>query len=73
MLDIFHGTVNIALLVAAFHGFAFVEEFFALAEGDFDFVDSAGVHRLGHRKLIPAATVKAGRIYGSASIPVVHQ
>jgi dihydroorotase len=44
----------------------------AIAEGDFDFVDSAGVHRMGHRKLIPAATVKAGRIYGSASIPVVH-
>ena len=43
-----------------------------LAEGDFDFVDSLGVHRMGHRKLVPAATVKAGRIYGSASIPVVH-
>lgn len=44
----------------------------SIAEGDFDFVDSLGVHRMGHRKLIPAATVKAGRIYGSASIPVVH-
>ena len=43
-----------------------------MAEGDFDLVDSLGVHRLGHRKLIPAATVKAGRIYGSASIPVVR-
>ena len=42
------------------------------AEGDFDFVDSLGVHRIGHRKLVPVATVKAGRIYGSASIPVVH-
>jgi dihydroorotase len=44
----------------------------SIAEGDFDFVDSIGVHRIGHRKLVPAATVKAGRIYGSASIPVVH-
>ena len=41
-------------------------------EGDFDFVDSLSVHRMGHRKLVPAATVKAGRIYGTASIPVVH-
>jgi dihydroorotase len=44
----------------------------SVAEGDFDFVDAVGTHRIGHRKLIPAATVKAGRIYGSASIPVVH-
>ncbi len=44
----------------------------SIAEGDFDFVDSLGAHRMGHRKLIPAATVKAGKIYGSASIPVVH-
>jgi dihydroorotase len=44
----------------------------SIAEGDFDFVDSIGTHRIGHRKLVPAATVKAGRIYGSASIPVVH-
>lgn len=44
----------------------------SIAQGDFDFVDSLGVHRMGHRKLVPAATVKAGKIYGSASIPVVH-
>jgi dihydroorotase len=44
----------------------------SVAEGDFDFVDALGAHRTGHRKLVPAATVKAGRIYGSASIPVVH-
>ena len=44
----------------------------AWEEGDFDFVDALRVHRIGHRKLVPAATVKAGRIYGSASIPVVH-
>ena len=44
---------------------------FHLAEGDFDFADSLGAHRLGHRKLVPVATVKAGKIYGSASIPVV--
>jgi dihydroorotase len=44
---------------------------FALDQGDFDLVDSQGVKRVGHRKLRPVATVKGGRIYGSASIPVV--
>jgi dihydroorotase len=44
---------------------------FTLPEGDFEFVDSLGQKRIGHRKLVPAATVKAGHIYGSASIPVV--
>ena len=43
-----------------------------IAEGDFDFVDALGVHRIGHQKLVPAATVKAGRLYGSASIPVTY-
>jgi dihydroorotase len=45
---------------------------FSLAEGDFEFVDAMKQKRIGHRKLIPVATVKAGRIYGSASIPVVR-
>jgi dihydroorotase len=44
---------------------------FALHEGKFDFVDSVGAHRIGTQKLVPVATVKTGRIYGSASIPVV--
>ena len=44
---------------------------FALAEGDFELFDALGQKRVGHRKLVPAATVKAGRIYGAASIPVV--
>ena len=44
---------------------------FSLAEGDFEFVDALAQKRMGHRKLIPVATVKAGHIYGSASIPVV--
>ncbi|MBM3521061.1 MAG: amidohydrolase family protein, partial [Alphaproteobacteria bacterium] len=44
---------------------------FTLAEGDFEFTDALGASRVGHRKLQPVATVKAGRIYGSASIPVV--
>jgi dihydroorotase len=44
---------------------------FFLAEGDFEFVDALRQKRMGHRKLIPVATVKAGAIYGSASIPVV--
>ena len=45
---------------------------FSLAEGDFEFVDAEGEKRIGHRKLIPVATVKSGKIYGSASIPVAH-
>ncbi len=44
---------------------------FDLSEGNFEFFDTLGQNRLGHRKLLPVATVKAGRIYGSASIPVV--
>lgn len=43
---------------------------FALNEGNFTFVDSVHATRVGHHKLTPVATVKAGRIYGSASIPV---
>ncbi|MCZ6795899.1 MAG: amidohydrolase/deacetylase family metallohydrolase [Planctomycetota bacterium] len=43
---------------------------FSLEEGDFEFVDAMKAKRTGHRKLVPVATVKAGRIYGSASIPV---
>jgi dihydroorotase len=45
---------------------------FALDEGDFEFTDSLGAKRTGGRKLRPVATVKAGKIYGSASIPVVR-
>ena len=45
---------------------------FALNEGRYEFTDSLGAKRIGNRKLVPAATVKAGRIYGSASIPVVR-
>lgn len=40
---------------------------FALAEGDFTLVDAQGKKRVGQRKLLPAATVKAGKLYGSAS------
>lgn len=43
---------------------------FALAEGDFTLVDSQGKKRVGHRKLVPVATVKAGKLYGSATTPV---
>ncbi len=43
---------------------------FALAEGDFTFVDAHGQKRIGQRKLVPVATVKAGRQYGGASMPV---
>jgi dihydroorotase len=45
---------------------------FALDEGDFEFTDALGAKRTGHRKLRPVATVKAGHLYGSASIPVVE-
>ena len=44
----------------------------ALDEGRFEFRDSKGAARIGARKLTPVATVKSGRIYGSASIPVVR-
>jgi dihydroorotase len=43
---------------------------FALAEGDFTLVDAHGHKRVGHRRLVPVATAKAGRLYGSASIPI---
>ncbi|MCH7728104.1 MAG: amidohydrolase/deacetylase family metallohydrolase, partial [Planctomycetes bacterium] len=43
---------------------------FSLEEGNFEFVDTLKVRRLGHKRLVPVATVKAGKIYGSASIPV---
>ena len=45
---------------------------FSLEEGDFEFVDALDAKRIGHRKLSPVATVKAGKLYGSASIPVVR-
>ena len=44
---------------------------FQLAEGDFELTDALGQKRIGHRKLVPVATVKSGRLYGSASIPVL--
>jgi dihydroorotase len=44
---------------------------FSLEEGNFEFVDALGARRTGHQKLVPVATVKSGRLYGSASIPVV--
>jgi dihydroorotase len=43
---------------------------FSLEEGRFEFTDSLGARRTGNRKMVPVATVKSGRIYGSASIPV---
>jgi dihydroorotase len=44
---------------------------FKLEQGDFVLFDSVKQSRVVHRRLLPAATVKSGRIYGSASIPVV--
>ena len=40
---------------------------FSLEEGNFEFVDAHRDTRMGSRMLVPAATVRAGRIYGSAS------
>jgi hypothetical protein len=46
-----------------------------LMAGDFEMAESfasgAPEVRVAHRKLVPVATVKAGKLYGSASIPVV--
>lgn len=43
---------------------------FELREGKWELTDSLGEKRTGSRKLVPVATVKGGRIYGSAVIPV---
>lgn len=43
---------------------------FSLEEGSFEFFDAMGEKRVGERKLRPVATVKAGKLYGAASIPV---
>jgi dihydroorotase len=50
---------------------------FQLAEGDFEMSESFAYtgtpeKRVVHRKFVPVATVKAGKLYGSASIPVVR-
>jgi dihydroorotase len=45
---------------------------FSLTEGNFEFTDSLGAKRTGHQRLVPVATVKGGKMYGSASIPVVR-
>lgn len=47
---------------------------FGLEEGDFELADGFPAkreRRVIHRRLAPVATVKAGRLYGSATIPVV--
>ena len=42
---------------------------FSLDEGEFELVDAVGSTRTGRRMLHPVATIKAGQLYGSASIP----
>jgi dihydroorotase len=44
---------------------------FKMTEGDFVLQDSVKQSRTVHRRLMPVATLKSGRLYGSASIPVV--
>jgi dihydroorotase len=43
---------------------------FELREGNFEFTDSIREKRSGQRKLIPVASIKAGRVYGNAWLPV---
>jgi dihydroorotase len=45
---------------------------FELREGDFEFTDAMREKRTGHRKLVPVASIKAGRVYGNAWLPVVE-
>ena len=49
---------------------------FQILEGDFEMMasslDGPLEKRIVHRKILPVATVKGGRLYGTASIPVVH-
>ncbi len=49
---------------------------FQILEGDFEMLASSLEgpleKRIVHRKILPMATVKGGRLYGTASIPVVH-
>ena len=43
---------------------------FELREGNFEFTDAMREKRNGQRKLIPVASIKAGRVYGNAWLPV---
>ncbi|MEZ5365968.1 MAG: amidohydrolase/deacetylase family metallohydrolase [Bryobacterales bacterium] len=43
---------------------------FALEQGRYKFTDALGATRVGNRLLKPVATVRAGKLYGAASIPV---
>jgi hypothetical protein len=43
---------------------------FSVQEGDFPLTSTLGQGRIGHRKLIPVATVKSGRLYSAATFPV---
>lgn len=38
----------------------------SMAEGDFEFADALGQKRIGHRRLVPVATLKSGRLYAKA-------
>ena len=42
---------------------------FAIDEGRFRLTDALGETRMGRRMLRPVATVKAGELYGAATIP----
>ncbi|MEZ5355208.1 MAG: amidohydrolase/deacetylase family metallohydrolase [Bryobacteraceae bacterium] len=71
-------TVNPARTFGALNGFGSLREgsvgdiaVFRMIEGDFELSDSLRQRRVVHRRLMPVATIKAGRLYGAAAIPVV--
>jgi dihydroorotase len=71
-------TINPARTFGALGGFGTLREgsvgdvaVFKLLEGDFELFDSVKQSRVVHQRLLPVATIREGRLYGAASIPVV--
>lgn len=71
-------TINPAMTFGALRGFGTLKvgsegdiAIFKHEEGDFELFDSIRQSRIVHQRLLPVASVKAGKLYGSASIPVV--
>lgn len=65
-------TVNPAKIFRFPHGLGTLREgaeadvaVFRLEEGEVEFMDSENQKRLGHRRLVPALTVRSGRLFGS--------
>ncbi|MFN7923520.1 MAG: amidohydrolase/deacetylase family metallohydrolase [Bryobacteraceae bacterium] len=71
-------TINPARTFGALNGFGTLREgsigdiaAFKMLEGDFALYDSVKTSRVVHRRLLPVATIREGKLYGSAAIPVV--